>query len=123
MRVRKLTPATATEVGGDMTFGHGALDYFIDKAAGVGQLVETRLLLWLGQWYLNVDDGTPYATRVLGKYTQDFRDVTIQQRILATPHVISIDGYNSQLDRQTRQWNVHATVGTSFGTYVFVGPR
>jgi len=102
-----------------MQFGNGAADYWINDARGVGQLVETRLLLWTGQWYLNVDDGTPWLTRVLGKYTADFRDVTIQQRILATPNVTGIQGYNSQTDRQTRAWTVEATIETSFGQYVF----
>jgi hypothetical protein len=128
VRIRKLSPPVTGGVaitgagGGDMVFGHGASDYYINKAEGVGQLVETRLLLWLGQWFLNVDDGTPWLTRVLGKYTEDFRDATIQQRILATPNVNGIDGYNSQLNRQTRQWNVAAKVDTSFGQYVFLGP-
>ena len=131
MRVRKLTePDPGDRVGGmgsgqsggDMTFGHGTADYYINKADGVGQLVGTRLRLLLGQWYLNTDDGTPWLTRVLGKYTQDFRDPTIQQRILATPDVTGIAGYNSQLDRQTRQWTVHATIDTRFGQFKFLGP-
>jgi hypothetical protein len=116
VRVRKLSPT------GDFMFGRGQADYWINNARGVGQLVETRLELWLGQWYLNVDDGTPYLTRVLGKYTEDFRDVTIQQRILATPNVTGLNGYNSQFDQQTRDWNVAANVATTFGTYVFLGP-
>lgn len=105
-----------------MVFGHGAADYWINKAEGVGQLVGSRLALWTGQWYLNTSDGTAWATRVLGKYTEDFRDVTIQQRILATPNVTGINGYNSQLDRQTRQWTAAAEIVTSFGQYVFLGP-
>lgn len=105
-----------------MMFGRGAADYWIDNARGVGQLVETRLLLWLGQWYLNTDDGTPWATRVLGKYTEDFRDATVQARILATPDVTGLAGYNSHIDRQTRAWSVAATVSTTFGTVAFQGP-
>lgn len=129
MRVRKLSPPIPGGVaitgvgGGDMQFGHGASDYWINKAEGVGQLVETRLLLWLGQWYLNVDDGTPYMTRVLGRYTSDFRDATIRERILNTPDVTAIDGYNSQLDRQSRGWTVNADIATTFGTFQFVGAR
>jgi hypothetical protein len=116
MRVRKLSPS------GDMMFGRGQADYWTNRAEGVGQLVGTRLKLWLGQWYLNVDDGTPYLTRVLGKYTEDFRDAAIQQRILGTPNVTGLEGYNSQLDRQPRVWTVAATVSTSYGTYKFLGP-
>lgn len=125
MRVRKLTPPIpggSLLSGGDMTFGHGAGDYFINKAEGVGQLVSTRLRLWLGQWFLNVNDGTPYLTRVLGKYTDDFRDATIQQRILATPNVTGLRGYNSTLDRQTRLWTVHGTVQTKFGAFTPLVP-
>lgn len=116
MRIRKVDPLT-----GDMLFGHSQADYWLNDARGVGQLVSSRLRLWLGDWFLNTDDGTPWLTRVLGKYTTDIRDATIQQRILATPNVTGITNYNSQLDPQPRAWTVHATIGTTFGQFMFRG--
>ena len=124
MRVRKLTaPDPLTGLGGgDMSFGKGTQDYWVDQARGCGQVAETRLLLWTGQWFLNVTDGTPWQTEVLGKYTQDVRDMVIQERIYGTPGVKDITAYNSQLATQTRDWTVHATLDTVYGAYVLKGP-
>ena len=116
MRVRKTDPLT-----GDMMFGRSQHDYWHDQREGVGQLVGTRLALWLGQWFLNVDEGMPWATKVLGKYTEDFRDATIQARIVTTLGVTQLVGYNSQLERQTRDFTVHADIDTLYGQFQFTG--
>lgn len=124
MRVRALTPTDpATGLGGgDMTFGAGSRNYFINDPRGVGQIVSTRLRLWRGDWFLNTQDGTPWATEVLGKYTEDVRDMVIQDRIYGAPGVLDIRDYNSQLVQQTRDWTVHAEIDTVYGKYVLNGP-
>jgi hypothetical protein len=128
MRVRKLTQAGPDGLGpnggpaGDMTFGRGAADYWINDRRGVGQLVSTRLRLWQGQWFLAVNDGMPWGTEVLGKYTDDVRDAAVQDRIYATPGMVGVQGYNSQLDRQSRAWTVHASLQTVYGEFVLKGP-
>lgn len=117
MRVRKL------DANGDMQFGRGQGDYYFNSPLGVGQLVSTRLRLWLGQWFLNVSDGTPYLTEVLGKYTENTRDATIRERIFQTTGVVDIMHYNSQLAVEARDFTVHATVSTLYGEFIFQGPR
>ena len=116
MRVRAL------DSNGDMQFGRSLRDYHISTRFGVGQVVSTRLRLWLGQWYLNVADGTPYPTKVLGKYTDQTRDAVVQARIYGAPGVTAIRGYNSQLDRQSRDFTVHASIDTIYGTFTLAGP-
>lgn len=116
MRVRKL------DANGDMQFGHGLSDYWINDYRGVGQVIWTRLRLWQGQWFLNVQDGTPWMTQVLGKYTEDLRDLTVQDRIYGTPGVVSIRNYDSELNRQSRDWTVHAEVDTIYGAVQIQGP-
>ena len=64
MKYRKL------DENGDMTFGAGLDNYFIDSAEAVAQSVLTRLRMWLREWYLDTNDGTPYYQQVLGKHTQ-----------------------------------------------------
>ena len=64
----------------------------------------------------------PWGTEVLGKYTDDVRDMAVQDRIYATPGMVAIQGYNSQLDRQARAWTVHASLKTAYGEFVLQGP-
>jgi hypothetical protein len=97
-------------------------DYWINDRRGVGQLCSTRLRLWQGDWFLSVTDGMPWKTKVLGKYTADVRDMAVQDRIYATPGVVEIQGYNSQLDTQARGWTVHANLSTIYGQFTLAGP-
>lgn len=108
MRYRKLSPT------GDYVFGNGQADFWRDVPDAVAQAAYTRLQLWLGQWFLNTADGTPYQTQVLGKYTGSTRDAAIRARILGTQGLTSIDAYASQVDRDTRAFSVQATVTTTY---------
>ena len=74
----------------------------------------TRLLLAQGEWFLDALEGTPYATKILGKGTLALYDSAIQSRILGTPGVTGIAAYVSQLSAQ-RVLTVSATIDTQFG--------
>lgn len=109
MRYRKLSPT------GDYTLGGSQAAFYIDTAQAVGQAVETRLKLWLGEWFLNTADGTDWQGKVLGPRTSAVRDAMLRQRILETPNVNSIDTYSSQFDGNTRTFSVQASITTAFG--------
>lgn len=109
MRYRKLT------ADGDYSFGAGQLDFYRDVPEAVAQAVQTRLLLWLGEWFLDIDSGTPYMLTVLGKKTKTEADVTIQDRILGTEGVINIEDYQSTIDQDTRRMSVTCTINTVYG--------
>lgn len=115
MRVRKL------DTSGDMVFGGGQRAFYVNQAEAVGQIVYTRISLWLGQWYLNPADGTPWLTEILGKYTADSRDPAIRKRVLDAPGVLDIIGYNSSFDSNNRSWSVGAAVNTIFGPVSITG--
>jgi hypothetical protein len=100
---------------GDMTFGHGAADFLTDQFA-TAQSVMTRLRLWAGEWFLDVNEGTPYSTQILGAGTKPLYDNAIQQRILGTAGVKKIVSYNSQQDPVTRRLTITAVISTIFGT-------
>ncbi len=108
MRVRKVSES------GDMVFGRNPAAFHRNTPVGVAQIVESRLNLWSGQWYLDLDEGTPYETQVLGKYTEASRDAVLRQRILDTPDVVEIASYDSVLDRQTRSFTVRSTIVTAY---------
>lgn len=111
MRVRQLTSA------GDMRFGHQQYDFYRDVPEAPAQCVQTRLMFWQGEWYLDLTDGTPYQGGVLGTNTELTADSVIRDRILNTRGVTGIaeGSYNSQLDRATRRLSAACTVDTAFG--------
>ena len=111
MRVRKqIGPAN------DYPFGGGQNDFLVDSPEAVGQLIETRLRMSVGDYFLNARDGTPYLTQVLGYNTAGTRDFAIQDRILSTQGVDEITQYSSSNDTLTRALSMTATVDTAYGS-------
>ena len=109
MRYRKLSPT------GDYTFGSGALNFYQDTPEAVGQAVQTRLRLFLGEWFLNIDEGTYFFQGILGKKTKASMDATIQDRILGTQGVVNFENYVSVIDEQTRIASVTFDLNTIYG--------
>jgi len=116
MKYRKLQKTGIGRLGGDMVFGKGDKNtHFKDVPEAVGQAVLTRLKLEVGEWFLNLDDGMAWNTKVLGKYTGNVRDITISHRILATPGVSQLIQYSSNLNRDTRGFDVNVLIDTIYG--------
>ncbi|MGY0790974.1 hypothetical protein ACW7BJ_16530 [Azospirillum argentinense] len=109
MRYRALTGT------GDSTFCSGATAFHVDNAAAVAQAIRTRLLLLTGEWFLDVGEGTPYSTEILGTGTAPTYDTAIRTRILETPGVTELVAYSSDLNRATRGLSVSTTVATIYG--------
>lgn len=107
MRVRM------TDSIGDMQFGIGAAAFEQNTAAAVGQLVQDRLRLWVGEWFADTTDGTPWRTQVLGEHTTSTYDAAVRARILDTTGVQKITAYNSTL--AARKLSVMANITTTFG--------
>lgn len=99
----------------DYSFGNGQLDFYNNIPAAVGQAVETALLLWLGEWYLDTSVGTPYVQGVLGKTSQDVADGTIQSVVLNVTGVVDISSYQSSINPNTRAMSIQLTVETIYG--------
>lgn len=115
MRYRKL------DANGDYTFGHSAADFLQNLPETVAQAVQTRLDLYKGEWFLDITDGTPWNTEVLGKNTQATYDAAIKSRILGTPGVKQIDSYTSTFNPGTRALTVNVTLTTIYGQTTFTG--
>lgn len=109
MRYRKL------DNNGDMVFGHSENDFLYDTPQTAAQAVLTRLKLWLGEWFLDVEDGTPYNAGMLGKHTKDSIDLEMRQRIVETRGVTAINEYESTFNPDTRNFEIRATITTAFG--------
>ncbi|MCX5495359.1 hypothetical protein OSH11_11625 [Kaistia dalseonensis] len=104
-----------------MLFGNGQRDYWRDVPEAPAHAVMSRLYLFEGEFFLDITDGTAWKTQVLGKYTGDTRDPVIRARILGTQGVVSIDAYDSNLNRETREFKVASTITTVYGQTVVTG--
>ena len=110
MRYRKL------DANGDYSFGGQQADFYRDTPEAVAQAVQTRLLLLRGEWFLDITEGMPWNTEVLGKFTNGTYDSAIRQRILGTQGVTELTAYSSTLDSQKRALTVAATINTIYGS-------
>jgi hypothetical protein len=109
MTVRKLTPT------GDYAFGNSALDLISNTPQAVAQIVQTSLLLWLGEWYLDTTLGMPWIEGVLGKHNQATADITIQDYILNVQGVTDISDFTSSDDQDLRLYTGEVTINTEYG--------
>lgn len=110
MRYRKLSPT------GDYVFGNGQLDFLINSPEAVAQAVETYLRLWLGEWFLNLNDGTPWLEGVFGYNSQDEADQTLIQTVLGIQGVQDLTNWKSTVNPVTRAYvSVNATLDTIYG--------
>lgn len=109
MRVRAMSSTN------DMTWGQNAANFLVDSPGAVAQVVLTRLKLLLGEWFLDVTVGMPWATQVLGANTGALYDQAVKNCILGTQGVTGIVAgtYSSQVNG--RALSVSCTIATLYG--------
>lgn len=109
---------------GDYTFGKRNGNFFVNSPDAAGQAVKTRLMLFRGEWFLDINAGLPYNSQVLGAGTVRTYDAAIQAEILNTQgitetgvrNVVSkIIDYASSVDPVTRKAKVSCKIDTIFG--------
>lgn len=117
MRYRRL------DENGDMTFGQGQGNFWINQPEAVAQLALTRLRLDLGAWFHDMSDGTAWKTEVLGERTRQTRDIVVIERVRDTTGVSEIETYGSRMDPNERAWTAAMSLATVFGPIALVAPR
>lgn len=99
----------------DMLFGQGITNFAKDSEA-VAQNVRTRLLLVLGEWFLNTEDGTPYLENVFIKPEQlALVEATLKARIVETEDVLELNEFELLFDSRERTVTINAKVRTIYG--------
>lgn len=107
---------------GDYTFGQSQDDFFTGIKA-VTQACVTRLKLWQGSWWRDINDGTPYLQQILG--TRGGREnliaieSIIQGRILGTQDVTAINNVQYQFNPDTRSSIFTGQVQTAYSEAPF----
>lgn len=107
MRVRRLN-----DEGDLMTRGQ----MFIYERDAIAQTAKTRLKLFLGEYFRDITDGTPWFQKILGKYENlNAVEAILRRRISRTQGIIRIITFDLDFDLDTRELKVHSEVLTEFG--------
>jgi hypothetical protein len=111
IRVRRL------DENWEPSYGNGQNDYIVDGEAVI-QIIQSRLRLWMAEWWENLEEGLPMWQKILGvKGSQKIiADRLIQKRIVETPYVTGIVSFVSSFNVESREYQCLATVNTEFGT-------
>lgn len=90
---------------------------FISERDEIAQTIKTRLRLFLGEYFRDITDGTPWFEQILGKNTNvNAREAALRNRILNSPGVIRLTSFSTNFDNvNTRVYTVTASVLTSYG--------
>lgn len=83
---------------------------------GVKQCVQIRLLLFKGEWFLDLDAGVPYYQEILGeKYNESLLRQRLAEAIKGAPGVLEILSLELEFVALTRRVNVIWSIRTTFG--------
>jgi len=101
-----------SETGDIVTSGR----QFTGGVEEVAQTVKTRLRLYLGEYFRDINDGTPWWESILGKEgTLSSKEAAIKNRIVRTDGVVRLVSFSTDFDINTRVYTVNAGILTKFG--------
>ena len=107
------------DANGDPLWGQGQVNFVSDIDA-VAQAIGTRLRLLSGEWWENLNAGTPLFQSMLGASgstsNQEVITFVLKQRILGTPYVLSVSNVATKYDGTKRSFAFSCNVQTQFGT-------
>jgi len=85
---------------------------FLTGQEKVAQNLETRLLEFYGEFFLNNKRGTPWFQSILGKFDPSFREDALKKIILETDDVVKLTEFT--LNQESRALDLKASVITIF---------
>lgn len=88
----------------------------VDGADRVRQQLLIKLKLWVGEWFLDLEFGTPYLQQILGKQlTLSGALTALRKSILEVEGVRQIQSFEYTFSNSTRKLTVNFTVDTPYG--------
>lgn len=85
-------------------------EHFITGKSATQQAILRRLRLFLGEYFLDGTEGTPWFQSILGKVPQNIAETNIKQRIIDTPNVISLSRFELNFDAKSRVISIYAEI-------------
>ena len=85
----------------------------------VSKAIEYRLKIFLGEYFLNISEGTPWFQSILGKSDASRGSLAIKSRILSTANVRTLTDYSFTFEQRERRLTVSAGVVSDFGAFQF----
>jgi hypothetical protein len=116
-------------IDGEPCFGQGRNDFLTDNDA-VAQAILTRLKLFSGEWWENLNEGLPLWTQMIG-YSGTNKahvDATIKKRIEDTKLngqslIVNVSNVAGVYTPATRSYSFSADVQTIYGTVQVTSAR
>lgn len=88
----------------------------ITGADRVRQNLLIKLRLWVGEWFLDTQFGTPYIERILGKQVSlNGAIAALKKSILEVNDVSNISSFIYTFNRQERKIDISFACNTTFG--------
>ncbi|MFT0547502.1 hypothetical protein ACMHYO_14365 [Allopusillimonas ginsengisoli] len=89
---------------------------FLTGREAIAQTVVTRLKLFLGEYFRDVTDGTPWFQQILGKFENiNAVEAILRNRIARTQGVVRLLSFDLQFDLDARTLSVQSRVLTVYG--------
>jgi hypothetical protein len=85
-------------------------DHFVTGKEETRQACICRLRLFMGEYFLDATDGTPWFQSILGKSSRDIAEANIKQRILSTKGVLAINTFDMDSDTRKLTFTIRATL-------------
>lgn len=84
------------------------------ESESLKQRLIVKLYTWFGEWFLNVNEGTPWRQSILGKNrSKQTIDSILIERITSEPEVEQLVSFTSSIDNQYRIYSMNFVVKSS----------
>jgi hypothetical protein len=105
---------------GDFVFGHGMADYLTENAA-ISLLVTQRLLLWLGEWFLDIGAGVNWPA-ILGSMPPavNLLEAEVRRCVRETDGIVAINNLQMAFDHRSFTVDMSLDVTTEFGNEIVI---
>lgn len=106
---------TVRKLQDDGDIATSGVQFLTDKEE-IAQTIVTRLQLFLGEYFRDISEGTPWFQQVMIKNgSLDLKESAIKTRIIQTNGVTRLNSFEADFDINTRTYTIKAGVLTTFG--------